>query len=132
MKTEPRTIASCRPSVLVFGAGLNAGDETVCGLYDNDTGHLVANITGKCKEIVFIYLIINFSFYSCYLQLKTFKGIKLATTTQMSCFLVQFADDKFVKYFLEHLSNRVPFYNDHQFTCSGHCTLYIEFFTVPL
>lgn len=116
MKTEPRTIASCRPSVLVFGAGLNAGDETVCGLYDKDKGHLVVNTTGKCKEIVFIYFI-NFSFYSCYLQLQTFKGIKLATTTQMSCFLVQFADNKFVKYFLEHLNNGVPFYNADQSIC---------------
>ena len=112
MKTEPRTIASCRPSVLVFGAGLNGGDETVCGLYDKDNGHLVVNTTGKCKEIVFIHFI-NFSFYSCYPKLKTCKGIKTGyhhTNVMFSCAIRR----RLIRqiFFLKHLSKGVPFYND--------------------
>lgn len=45
MKTIPRTIASCEPSILVFGAGLNHGVKTVCALYDKD--NMVFNTTGK-------------------------------------------------------------------------------------
>ena len=47
MATLPQTIASSQPSVWVLGAGLNSGSETVCGLYDPETGNMVVNTTGN-------------------------------------------------------------------------------------
>lgn len=47
MATVPQTIASSQPSIWVIGAGLNDGTETVCGLYDPQSGDMVVNTTGK-------------------------------------------------------------------------------------
>lgn len=49
MATMPQTIASSQPTVWVIGAGLNGGTETVCGLYDPESGDLVVNTTGKYR-----------------------------------------------------------------------------------
>lgn len=45
--TIPQTIASSQPSIWVIGAGLDDGSETVCELYDPESGDLVVNTTGK-------------------------------------------------------------------------------------
>ena len=45
--TIPQTIASSQPSIWVIGVGLDDGSETVCGLYDPESGELVVNTTGK-------------------------------------------------------------------------------------
>ena len=47
MATIPQTIASSQPTVRVIGAGLDGGSDTVCGLYDPESGLLVVNTTGK-------------------------------------------------------------------------------------
>lgn len=47
MKTEPKTISSCHPNVLVFGAGLNTGNHTLCVLYNDTSGEMVVNTTGN-------------------------------------------------------------------------------------
>lgn len=46
----PSAIASEHPSVLVIGAGLDDGDETVCVLYNTTNGDMVTNTTGKCGK----------------------------------------------------------------------------------
>ena len=50
MATIPQTIASSQPSVLVIGAGLNAGSKTVCALYDPQSGEMVVNTTGTYRQ----------------------------------------------------------------------------------
>lgn len=44
--TVPCSISSIAPIVWVIGAGLNGGSETVCGLYNPESGVMV-NTTGK-------------------------------------------------------------------------------------
>ena len=43
----PQTIASSQPTVWVIGIGLDVGRDTLCGLYDTESGSLVVNTTGK-------------------------------------------------------------------------------------
>lgn len=45
--TIPQTIGSSQPRIWVIGAGLDDGSETVCELYDPESGDLVVNTTGK-------------------------------------------------------------------------------------
>ena len=52
MATHPKTISSCRPGILVVGAGLNDGVDTVCGLYDPISGDMVVNTTGKYRPVM--------------------------------------------------------------------------------
>ncbi|CAH3198223.1 unnamed protein product, partial [Porites evermanni] len=51
MKTEPKTISSCHPNVLVFGAGLNTGDHTLCVLYNDTSGEMVVNTTATSTNL---------------------------------------------------------------------------------
>ena len=44
--TIPQTIASSQPTVWVIGNGLDDGWETLCELYDPESGDLVVNTTG--------------------------------------------------------------------------------------
>ena len=50
--TVPQTIASGQPKVWVIGAGFNAGNATVCILYNPDSGVEVVNTTGIKKILV--------------------------------------------------------------------------------
>lgn len=50
--TVPQTIASGQPKVWVIGAGFDAGIETVCILYNPDSGVEVVNTTGIKKILV--------------------------------------------------------------------------------
>lgn len=52
MATIPLTIASSQPTIWVIGAGLDDGSETVCGLYDPESGDLVVNTTGKYRPLL--------------------------------------------------------------------------------
>lgn len=44
--TIPQTIASSQPTVWVIGTRLDDGWDTLCGLYDPESGALVVNTTG--------------------------------------------------------------------------------------
>ncbi|XP_078356225.1 uncharacterized protein LOC144641040, partial [Oculina patagonica] len=54
MATIRQTIASSQPSIWVIGAGLDDGTETVCGLYDPQTGDMVVNATASQRNLTHV------------------------------------------------------------------------------